>query len=224
MQAYFRQPAIFKDQIVFVAEDDLWTFSLSNPIARRLTANLGMIRNPKISPDGKQIAFISTEEGITEVYVIPSTGGEAKRLTWLSSFTNTLDWKKDKIIIASCHESHFGGDYRIYELDPEGGAPVLMPYGVANDISFGEKSVVLGINVGNPARWKRYRGGTAGYLLIDKTGKGKFQKLIDLNGNFASPMCIGSRVYFICDHEGTGNIYSCDYDGKNLMRHSTHNL
>ena len=222
MQAYYRQPAIFKDQIVFVAEDDLWTFSLSNPIARRLTANLGMIRSPRISPDGKQIAFISTEEGITEVYVIPSTGGEAKRLTWLSSYTNTLGWKQDKIIIASCHESHFGGDYRIYELDTEGGAPVEMPYGVANDISFGNKSVVLGINVSNPARWKRYRGGTAGYLLIDKTGKGKFRKLIDLDGNFASPMCIGSRVYFICDHEGTGNIYSCNFDGKDIRKHTNH--
>ncbi|MDD3102829.1 MAG: PDZ domain-containing protein [Candidatus Cloacimonetes bacterium] len=222
MQSYYRQPAIFKDQIVFVAEDDLWTFSMSNPIARRLTANLGMIRNPKISPDGKQIAFISTEEGITEVDVIPFSGGEAKRLTWVGSFTNTLGWKTDKIIIASCHESHFGFDYRIYELDPAGGAPLALPYGVANDISFDKKTVVLGRNTSNPARWKRYRGGTAGYLLIDKTGRGKFKKLIDLDGNFASPMCIASRIYFICDHEGVGNIYSCNSDGKDLKKHTNH--
>lgn len=222
MQAYYRQPAIFQDQIVFVAEDDLWTFSLSNPIARRLTANLGMIRNPKISADGKQIAFISTEEGITEVYVIPFSGGEAKRLTWLGSYTNTLGWKGDKIIIASCHESHFGYDYRIYELDSEGGTPLALPYGVANDISFGDQCVVLGCNTANPARWKRYRGGTAGYLLIDRKGKGIFQRFIDLKGNFASPMCIGKRIYFICDHEGIGNIYSCNLDGKDLKQHTHH--
>lgn len=222
MLAYYRQAAILHDTVVFVCEDDLWTFNLSAPLARRLTANLGMIRDPQISPDGKYVAFTSTEEGHAELYFIPLAGGEAKRLTWLGAWAISLGWKDGKIIIAANHAQPFMNYFRIYALDPTGGDPVELPYGRANSIAFGEKGVVLGRNTSNPARWKRYRGGTAGYLLIDRTGSGKFQKLLSLNGNFASPMWIGKRIYFICDHEGIGNIYSCTPEGKDLKKHSHH--
>jgi tricorn protease len=222
MHAYYRQPAIYKDQVVFIAEDDLWTFNLKEKVARRLTANLGMIRYPQFSPDGKQIAFTSTEEGISEIYLMPSEGGEAKRITYLGAYLYTLGWKGSKIIFASSHSSFLRGYDKLFEIESEGGAPVELPYGRASDISFGEKGVVLGRNTGNPARWKRYRGGTAGYVLIDKNGDGKFKKLIDLNGNFACPMWIGNRIYFICDQEGIGNIYSCTPEGKDLQKHSQH--
>ncbi|MDY0151784.1 MAG: PDZ domain-containing protein [Candidatus Cloacimonas sp.] len=222
MQAYYRQPAIYRNHVVFVCEDDLWTFDLNNPIARRLTANLGMIRSPQISPDGKFIAFTSNEEGHDEVFIIPFAGGEAKRLTWLGANATALGWKDGKIIFTANHAQPFMNYFRIFELDPQGGNPVELPYGRANAIAFGEKGVVLGRNVSNPARWKRYKGGTAGHLLIDRNNSGKFAKFIKLNGNFASPMWIGKRIYFLCDHEGIGNLYSCTSDGKDLQKHSNH--
>ena len=40
--------------------------------------------------------------------------------------------------------------------------------------------------------------------------------LAGLDGQLGSPMLIGGRLFFLSDHEGTGNIYSCALDGTDL--------
>jgi tricorn protease len=221
---YYRFPTIYKNEVVFVSEDDLWSVSARGGVARRLTANLGLTTHPAFSPDGKLLAFIGREDGEAEVYVMPAEGGPATRLTYLGSFTVVLGWTPDgKIVFASDSGSPFRQLTNLYTIDPAGGQPKQLPYGPARAISFGpDGGLVLGRRVHELANWKRYRGGTAGDIWIDAKSAGQFKELLKLEGNMACPMWLGERIYFLSDHEGIGNIYSCAPSGKDVRRHTDH--
>ena len=222
-QGYYRFPAIYKDDVVFVSEDDLWTVPVKGGVARRLTANLGAISFPYISPDGKTIAFTGREEGGSEVYVMPMEGGPVKRITFLGAMSTVQGWTPDgkKILFATNSGQPFG--MWICAVSPEGGLPESWPVGMAVAISIGKNGrTVIGRNNNDPARWKRYRGGTAGDLWVDEKGGGEFHRLITLKGNLARPMYVGKKIYFVSDHEGVGNLYSCLADGSDLKRHTEH--
>lgn len=221
---YYRFPTVYKDTIVFVSEDDLWSVPLGGGIARRLTSNLGEVARPVLSPDEQWLAFVGREEGQADVYVMPALGGQAKRLTFNGGICWTVGWTKDnKIIFANHRGQPHNAILHLYMLDPETGSQELINIGPARNISFGPKGgVVIGRNTGEPARWKRYRGGTAGQIWVDADGRGIFKPLIKLKGNLANPMWIGKRIYFLSDHEGIGNLYSCLPTGKDLRRHTHH--
>ena len=82
-------------------------------------------------------------------------------------------------------------------------------------------ATLIGRNAIDPARWKRYRGGTAGQLWVDAHNTGSFSRLgRDIAGNLVWPMWLDGRIFFLSDHEGIGNIYSCAPDGADLRRHT----
>lgn len=224
-QGYYRYPTIHGDTVVFVCEDDLWTVPASGGVARRLTSGLGEASTPFLSPDGKWLAFISRDEGHAEAYVMPSHGGRAVRLTFLgSSLARISGWSRDgkKILFACNGAQAMMKILKIFAVDREGGVAEEQPYGPAHYIAQGKKGAVVGRYGADPARWKRYKGGTIGQLWIDRDGKGTFERLIETGGNLSNPMWIGDRIYFHSDHEGVGNLYSCALDGRNLKRHTNH--
>ena len=225
MAGYYRSPALFGDDIIFVCEDDLWIVPVGGGIPRRLTSNLGAVWRPRVSPDGSQIAFGAEEEGPDEIYVMQTLGGEAKRLTYQAAYPIPVAWSLEGDIVYSsnAHSPH-DGVYELWTVSPDGGLPTKLPYGPADHIAYGpDGQLVLGRHTGrDPSRWKRYRGGTAGQLWIDADGGGVFERLNPADGNYADPMWIDGRVYFIADHEGVGNIYSCLPNGEDLRRHTDH--
>jgi tricorn protease len=222
--AYLRQPTLQGDSIVFVSDDDLWLASSRGGIARRLTAGLSEPSTPCLSPDGRWLAYIGRDEQHPEVQLMPADGGPSRRLTWLGPDTLVRGWTpQGHILFVSTWGQPFFRNHQAFSLDPAGGMPQPLGLGQVNHLTFGPGGArVIGRNTADPARWKRYRGGTAGHLWIDADGSGQFRRMSELRGNLSCPMWIGERVYFLSDAEGVGNLYSCLSDGSQLRRHTDH--
>ncbi len=221
---YYRHPSISGDRIVFVCEDDLWSVPASGGTASRLTASFGTCGSPKISPDGNWIAFVSTDEGNPEVFVMPADGGRPERLTHLGATIVAVNgWSADSetIYITANPSAWYERDTEAYALPRAGGTPEPLGFGPCKRIAFASNgAVAIGRNSEDPARWKRYRGGTAGEIWVDASGTGEFERLPLPDGNPTWPQWVGRRLFFVADHEGIGNLYSCEPDGNDVRRHT----
>ena len=77
-----RYPDVYQDQVAFCYAGDIWKSDFDGRNVVRVTAHQGLEEFPKFSPDGKYIAFTGQYDGADQVYVVPSEGGEPKRLTY----------------------------------------------------------------------------------------------------------------------------------------------
>lgn len=85
------------------------------------------LRDVKISPDGKEIAF--TYKG--DIYKVASTGGTAQRLTSLDSYESSPIWSPDGSKIAFASNRNGGKD--VYIMSANGGSPTRLTYNSANE-------------------------------------------------------------------------------------------
>lgn len=225
-QGYYRYPTINGDTIVFCCEDDLFAVSADGGQSQRLTTGVSICSFPRLSPDGKTVAFVQQDEGHPEVHIIPAAGGPQKRLTYLGpQIMRVCCWsaKGDEILFVSDAQSPFFKHTKVFAIPTAGGLPRVIDIGPAQSIGQNDRGqTAVGRNAADPAMWKRYRGGTAGEIWVDAKGKGEFSRLIKLRGNLVWPMWVAGRVYFLSDHEGVGNIYSTRADGSDLKRHTNH--
>jgi tricorn protease len=221
---YLRHPSIGGDTIVFCCEDDLWTVGADGGRARRLTAGSCEYAHPRVSPDGSAVAFTGADDGPCEVYSMPLAGGPIRRLTYQAARCAVAGWhpRTGEVLYTSLAEQPVEFGHRLFAVGPRGGATRLLTEGPAAAAAFGpDGALVVNRSISDPARRKRYRGGAAGTLWIAPSD-GVFRPLIELPGNLAGPNWIGDRVFFVSDHEGVGNVYSCDASGGGLRRHTDH--
>jgi len=74
---------------------DIWLVPTAGGEPSLLVSNPASDNTPRWSPDGKQIAFISTRGGTPQVWLVPSKGGEPTQLTKLSTGAAGAIWSPD---------------------------------------------------------------------------------------------------------------------------------
>ena len=134
-----RFPDIRGDRVVFTYAGDLWTAPSSGGSALRLTSHPGVELFGKFSPDGKWIAFTGQYDGDEQVYVVPTSGGEPRQLTFYPARgplpprwgwdNQVFGWSKDskRIIFRSLRDSWTLPIARLYTVSIDGGPSTAMP-------------------------------------------------------------------------------------------------
>jgi tricorn protease len=229
-RGYLRYPHVHGDLLTFVAGHDVWLAPASGGRASRLSSDDAPVSYPRFSRDGTQIAWTSWRDGSPEVHLADTEGSAASRLTfWGDPQTRVTGWTTGGEVLAITSTGQPAVKYRrAFAVPAEGGvggSPRLLPFGPVNDLAMEAEGTALltGSVAGEPAFWKRYRGGRAGKLWTATAADSLFTRILtEVTGQFSSPMLIGGRLFFLSDHEGTGNIYSCALDGSDLARHTDH--
>jgi tricorn protease len=232
---YLRFPHVHGDLVAFVADDDVWLAPADGGRAWRISADHAAAGHPRISRDGTMIAWTSRRDGEPEVYLAGIDGAGGRRLSyWGDRRTRVTGWTPDGKVIAITASGrpfdHFTWAYAVGAGEPAPVATAPLPFGPVTDLAIEADGLAL-LNAafrGDPAMWKRYRGGTSGRLWLrpapaeNGASPAFIRVLADLPGQFGSPMLIAGRLAFLSDHEGTGNLYSCALDGSDLRRHTDH--
>src|SRR5262245_38933400 len=110
--------------VVFAWRGDIWRAPVAGGAATRLTIHEAQDTKPKVSPDGKWIAFSSRRTGNYDVFVMPIDGGEPRQVTYHSAADIVSDWSSDskRLLVTSNRDPQpYGND--VYEVDVDGGTP-----------------------------------------------------------------------------------------------------
>jgi len=223
-----RFPDINKDLIAFVYAGDIWTVPANGGNARRLTSHEGLELFPKISPDGKWIAFSGEYSGSRQVYVMSSEGGVPKQLTFYNDvgelpprggFDNIpMDWTPDsRQILFRANRTPYGdrnGKYFLVSIEGGLETPLPIPEAGLGTFSPDGKRIAYAPRHREFRTWKRYKGGNAQdiwtYDLVNNTS----EQITDFKGTDQHPIWYKDKIYFVSDRDLILNFWSYDLKTK----------
>jgi len=209
-----RQPTVSSSEVVFVYANDLWKTSITGGNAERLTTNIGYESAPHFSADGKFIAFTAQYDGNTDVYVIPSTGGEPKRLTWHPGADFVQGWTPGgKVLFSSGRVGKPSQTFKFYEVAMDGGHPEVLaiPRAFAGEISPDGKHAAYLYTPAWDGEWRNYRGGQAIPIWIQDLTTNEYIKTPQATKErHLDPIWFGDKVFYLSERDYTSNIWSFD--------------
>lgn len=226
--AYFlSNPCLTPDgqSVVFSFEGDLWKANVSNGQATRLTAMQGYETSPRVSPDGKWIAFSGRQYGNSDVFVMPVNGGEVKQITWHSGNDEVTSWSWDSKYIY--FNSGRMGQVAGFKVSADGGTPIrvfgnyffqfdhnLFEHPTSGEIFFNDTW-----ESSNQVQRKRYKGPFNPDIQSYNLRTKQYKRYTDWEGkDFGASIDRNGNVYFISDEaNGEYNLYVLDNGKKKAL-------
>ncbi|MDF1505232.1 S41 family peptidase [Roseisolibacter sp. H3M3-2] len=218
-----RTPSVSARHIAFTYANNVWVVERAGGSARRLTSFQGETTNPKLSPDGRTVAFSAEYGGNTDVYVVPVEGGQPTRLTWHAGADQVQGWTPDgkAVVFASGRASEApSAAPRFWTVPVGGGAetPMAMPRAYQGKISPDGRHVAYRLNNSWDEERRNYRGGQNRPVWIMDLRSHEVVTPPWTDSKDVDPAWVGGTVYFISDRDGVANVWSYDPASKALTQ------
>jgi len=234
-----RFPQPYGDRIVFAADGNVWSVPKIGGAAMRLTSAPGQDMMPRVSPDGRWIAYTEASKAGTDIWVIPANGGAARRLTFHPATEigtggrhgpddMVVTWTPDSqyVVFLTKRDQWNSWIQNLYKVPVAGGPSVPMPIDSAVGLAtFAPDGHTIAYNriFRNFRTWKRYNGGLAQQVFTFDFNTRQSVQLTDWSGTNTSPMWYGRKIYYLSDQDTArrANIWVYDLDTKQ-SREVTH--
>ena len=230
----FRFPAIHGNQLVFSYAGDLYTVEKTGGLARKLTSSPGYEMFARFSPDGKTLAFTAQYDGNTEVFTVPSDGGEPRRLTYTATLGRddvadrmgpnniVMTWTPDgkNIVYRSRRYSFNSFRGQLFTVPVEGGLSAEIPLINGGFCSYSPDGKMLAFNrVFREFRtWKYYKGGMADDIWIYDLNSKSVVNVTNHDAQDKFPMWHGNEIYFLSDRDRIMNLFAYNTDTKEIHK------
>ena len=204
------------ETLVLSWRGDLWRVPATGGAAHRLTWHPASDRQPRISRDGRQLAFVSDRSGSAQVFVMPLGGGRPTQQTLHSEGFGLVDWfpTGDALLVGARldHAHRHGERFFVRPLDPEAPLELLFDgYGSSGALSPDGRRLAFVREGVNWAR-KGYRGSQAGQVWIHDRDTGAFEKITQGKHGERTPLWSpdGRSLIVTSQEDGTYNLWRVD--------------
>jgi tricorn protease len=221
---YYQFPTLHGATLIFSSESDLWSVPVAGGPARRLTTHPAPESEPRISPDGRWLAFTGRYDGTADVYRMPAAGGPVERLTHEPDDVRVQGWTPDgRILYASQGKVGPSWFWVLRIVDPETRRVDDVPLADAREGAFGDDGTLwftrFGLEV-TADNVRAYRGGAMAQLWRFRPGTDAEAVRLapDHEGNLTRPMWWNGHLYVVSDADGVANLWRFDADGGNPVQ------
>lgn len=218
-----RQPTVSATDIAFTYGADVWIVGKGGGVARRITSTPAVESDPKLSPDGKWIAFTSNRSGTPAVYVVSAAGGEPTRLTWYPAAALARGWSPDgaRVLYATTYGTAPSSHHRLWSVPRTGGVstPITVGWGFDGSWSPDGKRVAVDRMTRWDPEWRSYRGGQNIPLrILDLQSRSEVLIPNDQRATDLQPTFVGNTIFFISDRDWASNVWKYDVATKALAQ------
>lgn len=171
---------------------------------------------PRFSPDGEWIAFRRGPNPTSNLYLMPATGGEPRRIGDLRSRLDGFSWLPDSsgLVVASDHT----GRSEVHLVDIQSGGS--QPLGLANasQLEMARRAWRLTFQA------QRWRSALSLVQLSEPGGRAESAPVPDSSGSDVAPAIApdGDRAVFISDRDGSQELWMRGRDGLQSQRLTNH--
>ncbi|HET9012840.1 MAG TPA: PDZ domain-containing protein, partial [Gemmatimonadaceae bacterium] len=218
-----RTPTVSAHDIAFAYANNIWVVERAGGAARRLTSFQGETQNPKLSPDGRTVAFSADYGGNTDVYVVPVEGGQPRRLTWHPGADVVQGWMPDgkSVVFSSGRASNAPSAAPRFWTVPLDGGPeqaMPMPRAYQGKVSPDGRRVAYRMNNSWDEERRNYRGGQNRPIWVLDLATMEVTSPEWTDSKDVDPVWVGDAVWFISDRDGVANVWAWDTRTKQLRQ------